>query len=223
MKRIICLLTAVIFVFALVSCSEDDNVNTNYPSRTAAFYGTMGKDGFYFKMNFTNNGATYQFTQATNGIVVTTIEDHKDNSKDGYYIFDGNALHILDTANKRYNTIVGNVKAQGFLFEGYTPDMFANPNSSAVEQFEDASYYCETFSTVATNGVTNGKNKYYFDGNQLKAVEIIEGGKTVMVMRFLEYSNEIPDGVYFAPPKGYKATTLQIEGSDIFYDDVFGK
>ena len=70
---------------------------------------------------------------------------------------------------------------------------------------------------------TNGKNKYYFDGNQLKAVEIIEGGKTVMVMRFLEYSNEIPDGVYFAPPKGYKATTLQIEGSDIFYDDVFGK
>lgn len=225
MKRFITLIIALLCLLSLCACNESDgnSDDVNYPSRTAAFYGNINKNSFWFKMNFTNNGVNYVFTQATDGTVVTTIEDHADNTLDKYHIYDGNNLHKLNLNQKTYDTVIGNVKAQGFLFEGYTPDMFANPDSTAVEQFEGKAYYCETFSTVSASGAVSGKNKYYFDGNKLKAVEIIEGGRMIMIMRFVDYSNEIPSDVYISLPEGYKAGTLQIEGDDVNYNDIFGK
>lgn len=224
MKRFIPFVIALLCLVSLCSCSQngDTSDGTDYPSRTAAFYGNMNSNSFWFKMNFTNNGVDYVFTQATDGAVVTTIEDYANDSLDKYQVYDGQSLHIINVSSKTYDTVIGNVKAQGFLFEGYQPEMFASPVSAAVEQFEGNAYYCETFSAVSASGTVSGKNKYYFEDYTLKAVEIIESGKTVMVMRFVDYSNDIPDDIYLSLPEGYKAGTLQIEGSDVNYEDIFG-
>ena len=68
-------------------------------------------------MEFYNYGSTYDFSQATNGKVVTTIEDHKDNSYDKYHIYDGSCVHKLNLSAKSYDTLIG-PKGQDFLFGG---------------------------------------------------------------------------------------------------------
>lgn len=225
MKKITALIIAVFFIFALVACNggEEDTSATVYPSRTAAFYGNMDKSSFYFKMSFTNNGATYGFTQATNGRVVTTIEDHEDNSLDKYHIFNGDCIHKLDFSDRSYDTLI-TTDGQQFLFGGYEPEMFARPSLKSVEQFEGNSYYCESFSTVSqSGGAISGKNRYFFDGNTLKVIEIVENGKTVMVMRLEEYGNTLPDSLCLAPPSDFRADTLEMEQSGgINFSEVWG-
>ena len=226
MKRIIALTLTALFLFLLVACNGDGGESSvdlgNYPSRTAAFYGTMDVNSFYFTMSFTNNGETYEFTQATDGKAVTTIEDHKDDSLDKYQIYQGNTIHKLYPARKVYDTWVGG-DGQGFLFDGYTASMFANPTVLQSVEFEGKKYYCESFVTQAmTAGGSAGKNNYYFDGARLAVVEIIDNGNVVMVMRINDYSNTIPSNIYLSKPSDFKAGSLEIEGSDITYDESWG-
>lgn len=226
MKRIIALTLTALFLVLLVACNGDGGESSvdlgDFPSRTSAFYGTMDVNSFYFTMNFTNHGETYEFTQATNGKAVTTIEDHEDNSLDKYQIYQGNAVHKLYPARNSYDTWLGG-EGQGFLFDGYTASMFANPSSVSESEFEGKKYYCESFVTqsMTGNGVA-GVNNYYFDGERLAVVEIIDNGRTVMVMRFNDYSNTIPENIYLSAPSDFKPGSLEIEASDITYDDSWG-
>lgn len=213
MKRIIALSLVFVMLFAFTACKEKDEYDTSYPSRTAAFYGNMNPESFYFAMRFTNNGATYDFAQATNGKTVTTLEDHSDNSYDKYHIYDGSCVHKLDLSAKKYDTLVG-PKGQEFIFGGYTSEMFNSPSSAGVGEFEGQEYYCESFVTAGS-----GRNNYYYDGYDLKVIEIIENGKTVMVMRIKEFSNTIPDDVYLSIPSGFKAGQLEYEAPDVSFDD----
>lgn len=213
MKRITALLLVCLLMLAFVACKDkEDDYDTSYPSRTAAFYGNMNPESFYFTMRFTNNGATYEFTQATNGKVVTTIEDHSDNSYDLYHIYNGDCVHKLNFSAKSYDTLIG-PKGQDFLFGGYTPAMFENPSSASVKEFEGEEYYCESFATAGS-----GRNNYYFDGYVLKAIEIIENGKTVMIMRINKFSNTIPEDIYLSIPSGFKAGQLEYEAPDVSFD-----
>ncbi len=212
MKKTIALVLACLLLLAFVACKDEEQVDTSYPSRTAAFYGNMDRNSFYFTMQFTNNGATYDFTQATNGRVVTTIEDHSDNSYDKYHIYDGNNVHKLNIASKSYDTLIG-PNGQDFLFGGYTSSMFESPSSASVKAFEGEDYYCETFVTAGS-----GRNNYYFDGGALKVIEIIEDGQTVMIMRIKEYSNTVPDNIYLSVPSGFKAGQLEYEAPDVSFD-----
>ncbi len=220
MKRILAiLLSLVMIVLPLASCDEGDT--SHYNTRTAAFYGGISKDSFYFKMTFTNNGETYVFTQATNGKTVTTIEDRDGTANDTYNIVDGNAVHALDLKSKEYDTII-NGKGQSFLFADYTASMFQNAKKVSNEEFEGKKYYCEVFSTSSySDGSFSGENRYYFDGNKLKAIEIIDGGKLIMVMRMTEYSNKIPDDIYLNAPKDFTPGTLQVE-TEIDYNEYWG-
>ena len=226
MKKLIAAILLSALLLALASCgngNENSNDISSYPSRTAAFYGNMDKSSFYFKISFTNNGSTYTFTQATDGYSVATIEDHENDSLDKYHVFTGNAVHKLNFSNSTYDTLITQ-DGQGFLFEGYEYTMFASPSKKSVEQFEGKSYYCETFSTSSQSGGTaTGKNRYFFEEGTLKAIEIIEGTETVMVMRFIEYKNEIPQDVYLKAPPGFKANTLEYEQSGgINFSEVWG-
>lgn len=215
MKRITALVVAALLLIALVACSGDgeESIDMSYPSRTAAFYGKMDVNSFWFTMDFTNNGSNCTFTQATNGRVVTTIEDFANDTYDKYHIYDKSCVHKLDLTTKVYNTLIG-PHGQDFLFSGYTPSMFANPSSSSVAEFEGKSYYCESYATAG-----GGRNVYYFEGNTLKVIEIIEGGKAVMIMRINEYSNTIPENVYLSIPSDFRAGTLEYEGSDISFNE----
>lgn len=226
MKKLIAALLLPIMLLLLISCSDGDENSVdigNFTSRTAAFYGNMDKSCFYFKMSFTAYGETYDFTQATDGYSVATIEDHENDSYDKYHVFTGNAVHKLNFGNKTYDTVITQ-EGQGFLFGGYEYTMFASPTQTSVEQFEGKSYYCETFSTVdQAGGTVTGKNRYFYDGTTLKAIEIIDGKQTVMVMRFIEYKNEIPQTVYLKAPEGFKANTLEYEHSGgINVSEVWG-
>lgn len=218
MKKLIAAILFAVVLVALAACGSGDESSTDlsgYTSRTAAFYGNMNKNSFYFKMNFTNGGTTYTFTQATDGLSVATIEDHENDANDKYQVFTGNLVHKLNFQAKTYDTLI-TTNGQGFLFEGYDYTMFSAPSRTSVETFEGKSYYCETFSTVSqTGGAVSGKNRYFFEGNTLKAIEIIEGNQTVMTMRFIEYSNEIPQNVYLEAPEGFTANTLEYEQSTI--------
>ncbi len=219
-KTVAILLSLVMLVCVFASCGDSDE-HQHFETRTAAFYGGMAKDSFWFKMSFTNNGETYVFTQATNGKNVTTIEDHDGTERDTYQLLEGNRLHILNVSRKTYDTIV-NGKGQNFLFADYNASMFNNPKKTDNEEFEGKTYYCETFSTSSyTDGAISGENKYYFDGNKLVAIEIIDGGDLIMVMRFKEYSNTIPKDVYVEIPKDFEGETLQVE-NEIDYNEYWG-
>ncbi len=223
MKKITAAVIALILLLSFTACKRGNNDDGGvvYPSRTAAFYGNMG-DNFWFDMNLTTNGYSYDFKQATNWTNVTTIEDHSDNSRDKYEIYDGSVIHEVNIAEEYYDTVI-NVRGQEFLFDGYTPEMFANPTSTAVESFKGTSYYCETFTSASTSGgAVTGRNKYYFDGDTLVGVEIIEAGKTVMVMDFRGYGSELPANVYLAVPSNFKPRNLVYEDSGIDFSDYWG-
>lgn len=224
MKRCIAFIMIIALAVSLVCCKGggDEQSATVYPSRTAAFYGNMDTESFWFCMTLTNNGYTYRFEQATDGARVTTIEDHGDNGLDKYSIYDGSCIHELNVDEKYYDTVV-NLPGQEFLFGDYTPEMFANPTSTAVESFKGRSYYCETFATALSAGAaTSGRNKYYYDNETLIAVERYEGGKLVMIMEFSGYSNDIPSGVYLAIPSDFKARNFVYEESAVDFSEIWG-
>ena len=222
MKRIIAIFITALLLISLVACGENGDTSSvpqaSYPSRTSAFYANVNPNSFWFTMNFTNNGSEYAFTQATNGKTVTTIENHSDNSRDKYEIYDKNCIHKLYLASSRYDTVIGKA-GQGFLFEGYNPSMFANPSTSSVKNFDGVSYHCESFVTSSTNSASAGINNYYFEGDRLKVIEIIEGGKAVMIMRITDYSNTIPSDIYLSVPADFKATNLEFE-TDVSFEDM---
>lgn len=226
MKRILALLLVLAAVFA-VGCQGDGEESVDisaYPSRTAAFFGTMDKSSFWFSMSFTNNGETYDFAQATDGKTVTTIETHKDHSRDRYDIYNGDLqIHQLHIGNRSYDTIVGAI-GQEFIFADYEADMFSNPTERKMAEFEGESCYCETFVTTKNSGGSaTGFNRYYFDEkNRLVAFEWVENGKTVMTMRFVEYSNTIPEDVYLSAPSDFKRGTLQVENPGVDYSEIWG-
>lgn len=223
MRRIISIFTVMLLLISLASCGDGGDASSQggsaYPSRTAEFYGTMDMNSFWFTMEFTNNGATYGFTQATNGNVVTTIEDYDNDSLDTYEIYDGKCVHKLNISGSSYNTAIG-LEGQTFLFAGYDASMFVNPSTNGVKTFEDVSYHCESFVTKSMSGSGSGVNNYYFDGDRLKAVEIIDGGETVMVMRIKDYSNTVPSDIYLSAPSGFKAGELEYYAPDISDGDI---
>ena len=73
---------AFILLLVCVACDEK-----SYDTRTAQFYDAMDKKSFWYKAYITQNGETYSVTQATNGVVTTTIENHDKNSKDKYQLY----------------------------------------------------------------------------------------------------------------------------------------
>ncbi len=216
MKRITALVIAALMLVCALAACDKDNVDPLYPTRAAAFYGKMSKSNdFWFEMSFTNNGVTYDFTQAKTSSSVTTISDFEGDVNDSYEIAiigqNGARVHVLNIKEKYYDTIIA-ANYQDFLFAGYESSMFSSPVSTGDEEFEGETYYCETYETASQEGgAVDGLNKYYFTKGRLNAVEVIESGKTVMVMRFKDYGDKIPSDIHIKIPEGFEGKTMQVE------------
>ncbi len=222
MKKLVSLILVFsFFVVVLSACSETDA----YATRTAKFYGEMDKKSFWYKATIIEPGESYRVTQATNGSITTTIEDHDTNSLDKYHLYDGQYIQSLNFPNKCYDTIATK-SGIAFRFKDYAPHMFPKTVSSKNETYNDVSYFCETFGVSTKNdGKVDAYNKYYFDGDRLKVIEIIENEKTVLVIEFEGYSNTIPEDIYLKVPEDFKPKNFieeeEIDYSD-FEDDWFG-
>ncbi len=219
MKRFFILALAVLMIVPFCACSDDGY--GNYPTKTSAFYGTMNHDEFWFEMTYTDKSGSFNMIQATNGKNVTTIIDREGKVNDEYSINVGDAVHTLDLEKKKYDTLITE-KGQVFLFSDYDASMFTNPRSVDEEKFDGKTYHCETYTTTSYTGESlSGQNKYYFDGNELVAIEIIENGEKMITMRMKDYANSIPSNIYVEIPSGFKAGTLASE-YDIDYKDYWG-
>ncbi len=205
MKKIISILMCAAMLLAVfASCSKDDE-EESYDTRTAAFYASINKESFWYKAYITENGETYSVTQATNGVVTTTIEDHDKNSQDKYHLYDGKYIQSLNFSKKCYDTIATK-NGIPFRFAEYEPSMFPAPHSTDTVNLSGISYYCETYNVVPSKvGVTSAVNNYYFDGDRLSIIEIVENGKTTLVIEFEDYSNTIPSEVYLEVPEDFSA------------------
>lgn len=216
MKKITALvIAAIMLVFSLAACDKD-RVDPFYPTRAAAFYGKINKsDDFWFEMQFTNDGVTYKFTQAKTKNAVTTISDYEGEGSDSYEVAiigtDGAFVHKLNLKEKKYDSLVTS-NYQDFLFKDYTPSMFSTPIFEGDAEFEGQTYYCETYETTSQQGgAIDGANKYYFTKGRLNAIEILEGGKVIMIMRFTDYGDKIPSDIHVKIPDGFKGNTVQFE------------
>lgn len=212
MKRILILILALSGLLAFSSCAKDEN------TRTYCFYNEINKSSFFFACEITEDGETYRYAQAVTNKTVTTIEDHDDNTEDGYAICELNRssdgrhfVHSLNFNTSKYDTTV-TADAVKFVFGDYEAVQFRAPDESEEEiEFNGGSYYCEIFETVDANGDEVGLNKYYFDGMKLVGIEWIENDEVVRTMVFTEYRNEIPESVYTSVPDGFKAGTFTEE------------
>ncbi len=228
MKRLILLLLACVFALAtLTACNgggggggegTESDVSTAFSApeydaskRTKSFYASINPNSFYFDMELTMNGETYGFVQATNGKMVTTIEDRDGTSDDLYTMFDGSQQHYLEIDDKYYDTTVTQ-NGQGFLFEGYNPEAFSNPTVIESARFIDQTYYCESFSSVDSSG-NKLEDRYYFDGETLKGFESYNGDTLVTRMVFNSYSATVPSEIYLELPADFKKGNLNIDVS----------
>ena len=222
MKRISLLLLAVVLLAAtLASCnSGDDESQVVYGNRTQYFYAGMANGVFWYDASIvTASGTMYGYSQATDGVTVTTIVDKTGTANDTYEIFyNGNerkCVHKLNVAAKKYDTWITD-KGQAFLFDGYNYTMFVNLISSGEEQLNDRTYYCEVFRSTGASGSEVGYDKYYYEGDKLCAV--VTPSVTIY---FNDYSSEIPETVYMNAPAEYKQGLL-IEDNYIEFSDWIG-
>lgn len=224
-KTIALIVVSVLLAFSLISCGENETSqssesNVSYESRTSAFYGNMDMNSFWFRMKFTKNGETCDFTQVTNGKNTTTIKDYEDDTKDIYEIFDGSVIHHLHIDDKSYDSTLS-ANGQDFLFAGYTASMFSSPSVENEKEFGGKTYYCETFETASSDGgAVNGRDLYFYDGDRLVAVEIYQNGEKTMIMEFEEYSCTLPGDIYLSAPDDFKKGNLAIDiSTEISMDD----
>lgn len=223
MKRLLLvLLSACMLVACFSACNDSsEESQTAYGNRTQAFYANMDPSSFWYSATIvTVGGSTYTYTQATDGVTVTTIVDRNGSNNDTYEIFyNGNDMkyvHKLNNAAKRYDTVITE-KGQTFLFDGYNYTMFVNLVKAGEEKLGDKTYYCEYFKSTATaGGNATGYDKYYFEGDKLCAVVTPQ-----MEIHFDGYSNVIPENVYLEVPSGYKAGQIQ-EDVVIDFSEYFG-
>ncbi len=223
MKRLsLIFLTLVLLVVTLVSCNNgDDESQIAYANRTQAFYAQMSKGVFWYDATVVTAGGTrYSYSQATDGVTVTTIVDKDGTANDSYEIFyNGNEnkyYHKLNMSAKKYDTYISN-RGQTFLFSGYNYTMFVNLINGAEEQLDGKTYYCETFlSTSAAGGQANGYDKYYYQGDKLCAVVTPS-----MTIYFNDYSTEIPETIYLEAPADFNEDML-IEDNVIEFSDWIG-
>lgn len=223
MKRLSLILLSLCMLVACFSACNNgsDESQTAYANRTQAFYANMDPNSFWYSATVvTVGGSTYTYSQATDGVTVTTIVDRSGTANDIYEIFyNGNDMkyvHKLNNSAKRYDTVITN-QGHDFLFAGYNYTMFVNLVKAGEEKLGDKTYYCEYFKSTATaGGNATGYDKYYFEGDKLCAVVTPQ-----MEIHFDEYSNTIPENVYMEAPKGYQAGEIR-EENIIDFSDVFG-
>lgn len=202
-------------VLALPLCSCGDD----FDSYSMKFYDSIDKSGFYYKATVTENGETYTYSQAVKDNIVTTIEDRENDKYDGYVIFDGSIEYKIIFNERCYDAEITSYGV-GFLFDVEDADNYNYPESIEDETFEGKTYRCETFRVVDSNGKTTGENKYYFNGERLYAITWIENGSVTRTMKFEEYSDSIPEDIYFAPPEDFKARTLEMT-QEVPFESVF--
>jgi len=217
MKRILTLFVAVLMLLSVfASCSQEETTTSGeglYTRRTLAFFEEMSKGEFWFKANVVKvTGSTYSYTQATNGVTTTTIDD------DGYRIYynmNGKRyVHEIKVSEKKYDTYI-NRKGSDFLFKGYNYTQFAEPVYIGEEELDGKTYYCEYFvATTNESGNVTVYDKYFFDGNTLVAVVT-----PAVTIYFEEYSTEVPDYIFFEPPSDYTAGRLT-EETEIDYNEI---
>ncbi len=219
MKRLsLIFLAALLMLVSLVSCSDDEE-KIAYANRTQAFYAGMSKGTFWYSAQIvTSNGTMYSYSQATDGVNVTTIVDKTGTANDSYEIFhngnDRKYVHKLNTSAKKYDTLITN-RGQTFLFEGYNYTMFVNLVQAGEEELNGKTYYCESFRTTdSAGGSATGYDKYYYEGDTLRAVVTPS-----LAMYFDEYSSEIPETVFLEAPADYQEGAL-IEDIVIEYSSV---
>ncbi len=215
MKKILSVvLCAVLLLTVGVACSKDEET-----TKTAEFYKSINKECFWYKANITENGETYTVIQATNGVVTTTIENHEKNNKDKYQLYDGEVIQSLNFAKKCYDTIV-TTKGVPFRFANYDPSMFPKAKSAENVTISDVEYFCESFEvSTKGDGVANAVNNYYFKGDRLVFIEIVENGNTTLVIELEDYANEIPEDVYMTVPEGFTGRNY-VEENEIDFSDV---
>ncbi len=221
MKRLLLIFFAALLILtSFVSCSKDDD-QIAYANRTQAFYAGMSKGTFWYSAQIVTSGGTmYSYSQATDGVNVTTIVDKTGTANDSYEIFhngnDRKYIHKLNTSDKKYDTVITN-RGQTFLFEGYNYTMFVNLVKAGEEELNGNNYYCEYFRTTdSAGGSATGYDKYYYEGDTLRAVVT-----PTLAIYFNEYSTEIPETVYLSAPADYQEGML-IEDQIIEFSDVFG-
>lgn len=214
-KLIISFVLTALMLICFSACGDDFDTNT------IKFYRNINTDSYYYKATVTENGETYTYSQAIKNGIVTTIEDREGNVYDGYVIYNGNQLHTIDFNEKRYDT---EITASGvkFVFTSDNVDNYNYPADIKDETLDGNTYRCETFKVVDANGDTVGENKYYYTSSErLAAVIWLEDGNIVRTMKIEEYTDVVPEDIYFAPPEDFKPRTLT-QTEEIPIEDVFG-
>ncbi len=211
MKRIFALLIALLLVVGMFACKDEgDDTSKPVSSKTQNFYNGV-TDTFYVELEMTEGDVTYSMIQAKRGGSVTTIKDYEDDSQDLYCIFDGSRIDYLDLDAKTVDTTLS-TNGQVFLFDN-DGKRFANPTVNENAQFRGKTYRCETFPTASgANGNTvDGEDRYYFEANVLRAVEIVTDGEVTMTVMVVNYGGTIPDGVLTSVPDDYSKGNLNID------------
>ena len=216
MKRILALVLSLLPLMAFAACGN------NYKSRTAEFYGSIDKSSFWYRGTVTSGDTVYTYTQAIDGDSVTTIEDHENDSEDGYVIYEGNLLHSLYLSSKKYDTLQTD-NGVDFLFGNNEYKEFNYPDyTSDAGIFEGSTYYCEVFTTVDDQGNEAGENKYYYSEDRLVAIEWYEDGKLEATLKMEDYSGTIPEDIYVSLPEDFKAGTYTAE-TVVDYSELWGE
>ena len=205
MKRILLVLCALVLLLPLASCGP------NYKTRTAEFYGNIDKTSFWYTGEVTSGKTVYFYTQAVDADSCTTIENHNDDSKDGYVIYDGTYLHSLNLSSKKYDTLKTENGVDFLCGQNEYKEYNNAQMTTDAAIFDGQARYCEVFAVVDDDGNEIGENKYYFDETRLIAIEWLENGEITATLRMQEYSNSIPEDIYVSLPEDFKAGTYTAE------------
>lgn len=216
MKKIIaCSVLFLLLVVSLFACnknSEDSNSDsgdTDNMSRTQKFYSDI-EDTYFADMVFTKNGETYGYLQAKSGDVVTTVEDHDDDSKDTYCIYDGKRIDYIEFDKKYYDSTVTK-RGERFIFDGYNASDFSKPETIKDADFNGKKYYCEKFISSSDGKNADSEDKYYYDGSRLVGIEIYSKGTLSVKMEIKDYGTKIPDNIIFKAPDDFSKGNLNID------------
>lgn len=169
---------------------------------------------FWFEMEIVSDKQTYRFTQATNGVNITSILDYEGDSNDVYEVIEFKEelahIHTLNFKEKKYDTSITK-NYQDFLFKGEKAETYANPSQKGSSKNKDYQYFEKFDTSSSESGKIDGCNIYYFNDNRLECIEVVENGNVTMTMKFVDYGVEVPDDIYLTPPSDFKKGTLQVD------------